>query len=119
MLESAGFTSYLAFTGAAALIVLLPGPDTLVVVRSILRGGRRAGVLTALGNLCGLAVWVTGAVLGITALLHASEVGYNALHTRLGIAMTNTQALTESRRPAGSNNLFVAWETLTHAENPS
>jgi len=48
-----------------------------------------------------------------------TEVGYNALHTRLGIAMTNTQALTESRRPAGSNNLFVAWETLTHAENPS
>ncbi|TDW60838.1 alginate lyase family protein [Kribbella pratensis] len=48
-----------------------------------------------------------------------TEVGYNALHTRLGIAMSNTQALTESRRPAGSNNLFVAWETLTHAENPS
>jgi hypothetical protein len=48
-----------------------------------------------------------------------TEVGYNALHTRLGIAMANTQALTESRRPAGSNNLFVAWETLTHAKNPS
>ncbi|MFI5691050.1 alginate lyase family protein [Kribbella sp. NPDC051586] len=48
-----------------------------------------------------------------------TEVGFNALHTRLGIAMTNTQAITESRRPAGSNNLFVAWETLTHAENPS
>lgn len=71
--------SYLAFTGAAALIVLLPGPDTLVVVRSILRGGRRQGVLTALGNLCGLTIWVTCAVLGITALLHASEVGYNVL----------------------------------------
>ena len=46
-----------------------------------------------------------------------TEVGFNALHTRLGIAMTNTQALTEQNRPAGSNNLFVAWETLTHAEN--
>ena len=32
--------------------------------------------------------------------------------------MTNTQTLTESRRPAGSNNLFVAWETLTNADNP-
>ena len=71
--------SYLAFAGAAALIVLLPGPDTLVVVRSILRGGRRQGVLTALGNLTGLTIWVTCAVLGITALLHASEVGYNVL----------------------------------------
>ncbi|MBL1086963.1 alginate lyase family protein [Streptomyces actinomycinicus] len=48
-----------------------------------------------------------------------TEVGYNALHNRLGIAMTNTQALTERNRPAGSNNLFVAWETLTHGNNPN
>ncbi|GGV46559.1 hypothetical protein GCM10010277_38340 [Streptomyces longisporoflavus] len=47
-----------------------------------------------------------------------TEVGYNALHSRLGHAMTNTQKLTERNRPAGSNNLFVAWETLTHADNP-
>ncbi|MCM2411610.1 alginate lyase family protein [Streptomyces sp. RKAG290] len=48
-----------------------------------------------------------------------TEVGFNALHNRMGIAMTNTQALTEQRRPAGTDNLFVAWETLTHADNPS
>ncbi|WP_432032985.1 alginate lyase family protein [Streptomyces antibioticus] len=46
-----------------------------------------------------------------------TEVGFNALHHRLGVAMTNTQTLTERGRPAGSNNLFVAWETLTHAQN--
>ncbi len=48
-----------------------------------------------------------------------TEVGFNALNTRLGIAMTNTQALTESERPEGTNSLFVAWETLTNAENPN
>ncbi|TGA97571.1 alginate lyase family protein [Streptomyces sp. MZ04] len=48
-----------------------------------------------------------------------TEVGYNALHGRMGLPMTNTQKLTEQNRPAGSNNLFVAWETLTHADNPS
>jgi hypothetical protein len=48
-----------------------------------------------------------------------SEVAFNALHNRLGIAMTNSQTFTESRRPQGSNNLFVAWETLTHANNPA
>ena len=64
----------LAFIGAAVLIVLLPGPDTLVVVRSILRGGRRQGVLTAVGNLCGLTVWVLAAALGLAAVLEASEV---------------------------------------------
>ncbi|WP_329540408.1 alginate lyase family protein [Streptomyces sp. NBC_01358] len=48
-----------------------------------------------------------------------TEIGFNALHNRMGIAMTNTQTLTEQQRPAGSNNLFVAWETLTHANNPN
>ncbi|MFD3656761.1 alginate lyase family protein [Streptomyces sp. NPDC058620] len=52
------------------------------------------------------------------ALGPVTEVGFNALHNRMGYAMTNTQALTEQRRPAASNNLFVAWETLTHAGNP-
>ncbi|MEO8888227.1 MAG: LysE family translocator [Jatrophihabitantaceae bacterium] len=69
----------LAFTFAAALIVLLPGPDTLVVVRNIMRGGRRQGVLTAIGNLCGLAMWVSAAALGLAAVLRASETGYEAL----------------------------------------
>jgi len=71
--------SLVAFVGAAVLIVLLPGPDTLVVVRSILRGGRRQGILTALGNLCGLTVWVVAAALGLAAMVEASEVGYTAL----------------------------------------
>ena len=48
-----------------------------------------------------------------------TEVGYNALHHRLGMGMTNTRALTERNRPAGSNHLFVAWETLTHGDNPN
>ncbi|MGW0752767.1 alginate lyase family protein [Streptomyces sp. NPDC002587] len=48
----------------------------------------------------------------------ATEVGYNALHTRLGVTMENTRRLTEGRRPAGTENHFEAWETLTHADNP-
>jgi hypothetical protein len=48
-----------------------------------------------------------------------TEVAFNALHNRLGIAMTNSQSYTERIRPQGTNNLFVAWETLTHANNPA
>ncbi|WP_430378091.1 alginate lyase family protein [Streptomyces sp. B1-3] len=62
--------------------------------------------------------WLCGGSLK-TGLGPVTEVGYNALHHRLGIGMTNTQALTERNRPAGSNNLFVAWETLTHGDNPN
>ncbi|MFJ5772669.1 alginate lyase family protein [Streptomyces sp. NPDC093094] len=62
--------------------------------------------------------WLCGGTLHL-GLGPVTEVGHNALHHRLGIAMTNTGTLTERNRPAGSNNLFVAWETLTHAQNPN
>jgi hypothetical protein len=48
-----------------------------------------------------------------------TEVGYNALNTRMGIAMSNTKQYTESHRPQGTENHYVAWETLTHAQNPN
>lgn len=73
------FVAIATFSLAAALIVLLPGPDTLVVIRSIVRGGRSRGVATALGNLVGLAVWVAAAALGLSALLRASHLGYEVL----------------------------------------
>lgn len=95
--------TYLAFTGAAVLIVLLPGPDTLVVVRSLLRGGRRQGLLTAAGNICGLVIWVTSAVVGIAALLRASEIGYDVLRAAgacylvwLGIQAWRSRGVVES-----------------------
>jgi threonine/homoserine/homoserine lactone efflux protein len=72
-------TALLTFAVAAALIVLLPGPDTLVVVRSLLREGRQHAALTVVGVLSGLAVWVAAAALGLSALLRASHDGYLAL----------------------------------------
>lgn len=62
--------------------------------------------------------WLCGGSLKL-GLGPVTEVGFNALNTRMGIAMTNTQTLTERQRPAGTNYLFVAWETLTHARNPN
>ncbi|MGN6251570.1 MAG: LysE family translocator [Marmoricola sp.] len=68
-----------SFLVAATVVVLLPGPDSLVVVRGLVRDGRRGGVLTAAGVMCGLLVWVSAAALGLSALLRASEVGYTTL----------------------------------------
>jgi threonine/homoserine/homoserine lactone efflux protein len=72
-------TALVTFTLAATLIVLLPGPDTLVVVRNLIRGGRRTAALTVLGVLSGLTIWVVAAALGLAALLRASHDGYTAL----------------------------------------
>lgn len=67
------------FSLAAMLIVLLPGPDTLVVVRNLVRGGRRTALMTVLGVLSGLVVWVGAAAFGLSTLLRASHDAYVAL----------------------------------------
>jgi threonine/homoserine/homoserine lactone efflux protein len=72
-------TASLTFALAAALIVLLPGPDTLVVLRNLIRGGRRAAARTVVGVLSGLTVWVATAAFGLAALLHASQDAYTLL----------------------------------------
>jgi threonine/homoserine/homoserine lactone efflux protein len=72
-------TSLTTFVLAATLVVLLPGPDTLVVVRNLIKGGRRVAVRTVLGVLSGLTVWVVTAVLGVSAVLRASHDAYIGL----------------------------------------
>ena len=72
-------TALLAFAAASILIVLIPGPDTLVVLRAIVIHGKRSAALTTLGVLTGIAVWICAAAFGLTALLRASHDGYLAL----------------------------------------
>jgi hypothetical protein len=62
--------------------------------------------------------WLCGGTVN-RGLGPVTEVGYNHLNTRLGITMPNSKIYTEGHRPQGTNNLFVAWQTLTHAQNPN
>jgi threonine/homoserine/homoserine lactone efflux protein len=88
------------FALAAALIVILPGPDTLVVVRSIVHGGRSRALATSAGILTGLALWVSAASLGISAMLRASHVGYDILRIAGAVYLIwlGTQAFRSRRR---------------------
>jgi threonine/homoserine/homoserine lactone efflux protein len=102
-------TALLGFGAAAALIVLLPGPDTLVVVRNLLRGGRRRATATAVGVLSGLVVWVLAASLGLSALLRASHTGYDVLRyvggaylVWIGIQSLRSRALASHELGAGT-----------------
>ena len=69
----------LAFIAVAALVIVTPGPDTAITIRSTLLGGRRAGVMTALGVVTGQACWSLAASAGVTALLVASEPAFLAV----------------------------------------
>lgn len=65
-----------AFLAVSVLLIVTPGPDTALVLRNSLWGGRRAGLSTAAGVSLGLATWTIAASLGIAALIQASEPAF-------------------------------------------
>ncbi|MEO5921927.1 MAG: LysE family translocator [Pseudolysinimonas sp.] len=61
---------------AAALLTLLPGPDTAIVIATAVNAGRRAAIRAAFGISVGLLFWGLAASVGIAALLRASSEVY-------------------------------------------
>src|SRR5919112_6338250 len=68
-----------SFLPIAALLTIAPGPATAMVVRNALRGGWRSALPTVVGNEIGVVAWALLSVLGISALVAASEVAYLTL----------------------------------------
>ena len=68
-----------AFVGISAIVICTPGPDTALVVRNTLFGGRVNGVRTAAGIVLGIALWTLAASAGIAALVAASRPLFDAL----------------------------------------
>src|SRR3954467_8686574 len=73
------FATLVSFAGIAVLVSVTPGPATALVVRSAALRGRREAMLTTLGNSTGILVWALASVLGISALVAASEAAFVGL----------------------------------------
>lgn len=67
------------FALVAALLTILPGLDSALILRSALTQSRRHAYATALGIASGTFVWGAAAALGAAALLAASEVAFTIL----------------------------------------
>ena len=67
------------FVGAALLLTLTPGPDMLFVAGTAASRGRRAGLLAALGVGAGCLFHTVLAAVGLSALLAASDLAFNAV----------------------------------------
>lgn len=108
----------LVFMGVAALVIVVPGPDTVVVTKNILVHGRRAALGTSLGVSAGLSVWTLAAAVGVASLVRASAVaftvlklvgalyliwlGLQALRTAGHTASAEHDGRSSSRRPIGA-----------------
>jgi len=95
-------TALLSFTLVALLTVITPGLETLLVLRTAVLVGRRTALGVVVGSTLGCLVWATAGLVGLTALLQASEVAYDIVRW-LGAAYLiylGVKALWISRRPA-------------------
>jgi RhtB (resistance to homoserine/threonine) family protein len=69
----------LVFIGVAAIVIVVPGPDTAVVTKNILVHGRRAALGTSLGVSAGLSVWTLAAAVGVASVVRGSAVAFTVL----------------------------------------
>jgi RhtB (resistance to homoserine/threonine) family protein len=93
------------FVGIAAVVIVVPGPDTAIVTKNALLHGRRAALGTAFGVNTGLAVWTVASALGVASIVRASDTAFTALKL-IGAAYLvwlGLQALRAAGRDAHSN----------------
>ena len=69
-------TKFLLFIGVSWALILAPGPDMLYVITRGIAHGRRAGILSAIGVVCGILVHTTAAALGLTLILQTSAFAF-------------------------------------------
>lgn len=89
-----------AFVGIAALVIITPGPDTVLVTKNAVLHGRAAALGTALGVNMGLLIWTVGAALGVAAVVRESAIAFTVLKL-VGAAYLvwlGVQALRTARR---------------------
>lgn len=92
----------LTYVLAAALLTMSPGPDTLLVLRNTLRGGRRDGWRTTLGISSGLVLHATLSSAGLSVVLLRSATAFTVAQL-LGAAYLvwlGAQSLRSAARPA-------------------
>ena len=90
----------MTFAIAALVLIMIPGPDQVLITRNALAGGRWGGLLTLGGGALGLTVHASAAALGLSALLLASATAFTVLKI-IGVVYLlwlGVQTLREARR---------------------
>ena len=67
------------FLAIALLVTMTPGPGTATVLRVAARDGRAAARGTILGNSAGVLTWGVLSAVGVSSLILASQIAYDAL----------------------------------------
>ena len=124
MIEPAKFA---LFVGVAWALIIAPGPDMLYVITRGLAHGRRAGILSAVGVICGILVHTTAVAFGLTVILQTSAVAFLVVKyvgatylIYLGIrAWRDKGAFSLQTQPSVVSARMVFWQgVLSNVLNP-
>jgi threonine/homoserine/homoserine lactone efflux protein len=94
---------FLSFALAGLALNIVPGADMTFVMANAAKHGRKAGILASLGIGAGALAHVTAAVLGLSALLAASQTAFNVLKL-IGVAYLLYIALSMIRSGAAQSS---------------
>src|SRR5271165_1953555 len=108
-------TRLFLFLGAAVLLAIAPGPGMLYVLARCLAGGKREGVLSALGTFLGGMVHVLAAALGVSIILARSALAFATVKYAGAayLCILGVRMILDARKPeADSGNDFAAASSL-------
>lgn len=71
--------SLLTYISIAAMMVIIPGADTMLLVKNTLSYGTRAGRYTVLGMVTGLSFWTLIAILGLSVVIAQSVILFSTI----------------------------------------
>jgi RhtB (resistance to homoserine/threonine) family protein len=71
--------SLLTYISIAAMMVVIPGADTMLLVKNTLRYGPKAGRYTVLGMVTGLSFWTLIAILGLSVVIAKSVILFSTI----------------------------------------
>ncbi|MEC1634015.1 LysE family transporter [Bacillus mojavensis] len=71
--------SLLAYIPIAAMMVIIPGADTMLVMKNTLRYGAKAGRYNILGLATGLSFWTVIAILGLSMVIAKSVILFTTI----------------------------------------
>ena len=120
-------STYAVFVATCLALLAIPGPAVLYVVSRSIDQGRRAGLASVLGITTGTIVHVTLATVGLSSLILASRVAFDAVRfvgaaylIYLGVRrlLTRTREEVEVERPPRTTRDLYTQGVIVNLLNP-
>ena len=120
-------TRFALFIGISWALIIAPGPDMFYVITRGMAHGRKAGMLSAIGVVCGILVHTTASALGLTLVIQSSVFAFllvkyvgAAYLLFLGVKTFRDKSTFSPHSPTSTmNSIRLFWQgVLSNVLNP-